>query len=502
VSAEKKLSDIAAEYASTVTLRDDDIRRITETLKSLKPGEYRTVVKITPSGSLQLRCTDAATLFYFRFSFDKSTDRVPIGEHDPRLPAKQRTPSGGRFSFTAALVRATAMAILHDQHRAQGGIRRFLQQESGKPTAVASSAALESVSSKQMVQPSAGVGPDSALQPDVSLSSLCTAYWDSLCKREAPSWRDAKNIMTKNVIVAHPGLAAEPAATVTARQIANILREMNESGRGRTGNKLRSFLRAAFNKAMTADTDPNVDEIFKRFRIEFNPVASIPPLAGVNRPDKRPLSLDELRCYWGSIQKLGGLRGAALRVHLFAGGPRIAQLCRLERKFIQGNQITLFDTKGRDTTPRSYALPLPKACSADLQVLIETGGRYAISEDGGLNPLYFSTLSRWAAEAVGDQIQNFQLKRVRSGVQTLFTQLGVPHEVSGRIQSHGLAGVVNRHYDGYDYVSEKQSALEKLWAAIVQPAQKSTRQRGSGRGRNPESFNSRGFVYRRGWSIR
>lgn len=95
------------------------------------------MVKIAPSGSLQLRRTETATLFYFRFSFNKSTDRVPIGEHDPRLPAKQRAPSGGRFSFTAAVVRATAMAILHDQLRAKGGIRPFLQQGAGKPTEVA-----------------------------------------------------------------------------------------------------------------------------------------------------------------------------------------------------------------------------------------------------------------------------------------------------------------------------------------------------------------------------
>jgi hypothetical protein len=45
--------------------------------------------------------------------------------------------------------------------------------------------------------------------------------------------------------------------------------------------------------------------------------------------DKRPLIADELRTYWKSIEKLPGLRGRCLRLHLLSGGQRIEQLVRL-----------------------------------------------------------------------------------------------------------------------------------------------------------------------------
>mgnify|MGYP003536414040 CR=1 FL=1 len=36
----------------------------------------------------------------------------------------------------------------------------------------------------------------------------------------------------------------------------------------------------------------------------------------------------------------------------------------------------------------------------------------------------------------------------------------------GRMQSHGLTGLQARHYDGHDYMAEKQRALEVLHASL------------------------------------
>jgi hypothetical protein len=51
------------------------------------------------------------------------------------------------------------------------------------------------------------------------------------------------------------------------------------------------------------------------------------------------------------------------------------------------------------------------------------------------------------------------LKRIRSGIETLLAAAGVPRDVRGHLQSHGLTGVQARHYDGHDYMSEKRQAL-------------------------------------------
>jgi len=76
-------------------------------------------------------------------------------------------------------------------------------------------------------------------------------------------------------------------------------------------------------------------------------------------------------------------------------------------------------------------------------------------------------LSAWAVQASTD-IPEFQAKRIRSGVETLLASVGVSTEIRGRLQSHGIAGVQARHYDGHDYMAEKRKALETLHKLINQ----------------------------------
>ena len=78
------------------------------------------------------------------------------------------------------------------------------------------------------------------------------------------------------------------------------------------------------------------------------------------------------------------------------------------------------------------------------------------------------TLAGWAHALVGEAIDGFQLKRIRSGVETLLAANGVSREVRGHLQSHGLTGVQARHYDGYDYMPEKRKAIEILVREVCQ----------------------------------
>ena len=71
-----------------------------------------------------------------------------------------------------------------------------------------------------------------------------------------------------------------------------------------------------------------------------------------------------------------------------------------------------------------------------------------------------TTLSAWAVEATA--LPDFQAKRIRSGVETLLACARISSDIRGRLQSHGIAGVQNRHYDGHDYMDEKRQALETL----------------------------------------
>ncbi len=62
----------------------------------------------------------------------------------------------------------------------------------------------------------------------------------------------------------------------------------------------------------------------------------------------------------------------------------------------------------------------------------------------------------------GGQIEAFEPKRLRSGIETALASLGIGREVRAQLQSHGLGGVQDRHYDDHDDTPEKRAALQAL----------------------------------------
>ena len=135
---------------------------------------------------------------------------------------------------------------------------------------------------------------------------------------------------------------------------------------------------------------------------------------------------------------------------------------RLRWADVRADSITIYDTKGRPGRgTRTHTVPIIKAAVRDLQAF-ERAGDHVFSTTKGVKPISGTTLSGWAAQVVGDAIEGFQLKRVRSGVETLLAANRISREIRGHVQSHGLTGIQARHYDGHDYMLEKREALDVL----------------------------------------
>jgi integrase len=295
-----------------------------------------------------------------------------------------------------------------------------------------------------------------------TLENLLTAYCDHQQAIGRKSHADARSIFNLHVVGAWPDVAKLPANTVTSEQVADMMRKVIQSGKGRTANKLRSYVRAAYQVAKASRSKASIPVAFKAFNVKSNPASDTEPDESANKADKNPLSGDELRMYWQGIKPIDGFPGALLRFHLLTGGQRLEQLVNLLTTDATADSITLYDGKGRPGKPaRPHTVPLTDDAAVALMEC-QPSGQYALSTDGGATHVSAATLSEWAMQA-GAGIEGFQTKRIRSGVETLLASARISADHRGRLQSHGISGVQARHYDGHDYMDEKRHALETLF---------------------------------------
>ena len=416
-------------------------------INGLQPGPFKTLLKIKPSGALQARKqANGATALYWRYSIGTTSERVLIGVYDSSAAPKSLEPTGKGYSIAAATRAAEALALEHHQHREEGG----------RPALMAAEKEAKSKAQAAKVE-----------AEKFTLNNLLTDYCDHLEALGRVAHKDARSIFKLHVLEAWPKIAALPANQVTGEQIADMMRRVIELGKARTSNKLRSYIRAAYQTAKAARSKASIPVRFKGYNVTHNPGADTEPDESANKADKRPLSAEELRSYWRAIKAAPGFRGAVLRLHLLTGGQRIEQLVNLRTENVTGDSIMLFDGKGRPgKPPRPHTVPLiPQAAAALLEC--QPQGIYAISTDKGVTHLAATTLSAWAVEASAQP--DFQAKRIRSGVETLLASARISSDIRGRLQSHGISGVQARHYDGHDYMDEKRQALETLHRLLDAP---------------------------------
>ena len=402
-------------------------------------GEGRLVARITADG----------TAFYFRHRHDGRNSALPLGtfsaDGSAGLTLRQ---ARDRAAELTGLLRA-GVADLHEH------LRR--EQE----TREAEARAAEAAARRAAEDAKRG-----------TLAQLCTAYADHLEREGKQSSRDVRSLFARHVVQADPALAARRAADLDPEALAGLIGRLVETGKGRTAGKLRSYLRAAFAIAAASHVDASVPLTFRTFGIRANPVASVPALARFNRARDRVLSATELGALLRRLDSMeDGQYRDALRLLLLAGGQRPTQLLRVRSADVDFDAltITLRDPKGRRSQPRLHVLPL----TAEALKIVQ---RRAVTRDGEnrlftCGPEVLSAVVAGISRemvAAGEARQAFQLRDLRRTAETLLAALGVSSDVRAQLQSHGLAGVQQRHYDKYSYAAEKRRTLERWRDHLVE----------------------------------
>ena len=429
-----------------------------EIINELVSGKFAKLGKITPSGSLEARKLTAGTMLYWRVTIGGKTERFPIGLYDKSAAIKSLKPTAKGFSIRAATRAAEVLAEAHHANLDSGGHRGLIEAKA-EATRKAAEAEAEAVRVAEAVK---------THEAKFTLKNMLNHYCDHLEVLGRRSHKDARSIFKIHVYDAWPQIATTPANQITGEQVADMMRRVLELGKGRTANKLRSYIRAAYQVALAARSKASVPLHFKDYRVTSNPGAETVPDESENKADKDPLSAEELRTYWQTIKPMTGFVGAVLRLHLLTGGQRIEQLVNLRTTDVTSTSFTLYDGKGRPgKAPRPQTVPLIALAAAAL-LDCKPQGTYALSTDGGITHLAATTLSHWAVDAAAN-IPGFATKRIRSGVETLLASARISTEIRGRLQSHGITGVQARHYDGHDYMEEKRHALDTLFSLLDAP---------------------------------
>jgi len=287
------------------------------------------------------------------------------------------------------------------------------------------------------------------LQGKLTLRALCVAYCEGLkAKGKIKSATDTMSAFRVHVFPTD--FAGKPAKEITSKDISQIIRKVFESGKERTAGILRNYLVAAYNSARKAPFDPKAISTLIPFDITSNPaeiIATIPVKRG-----ERHLSVAELKAYLSSLGN--SPVDLLLKVHLYSGGQRIAQLARATVKDYQPDTATLrlFDPKGKRAEPREHFIPLASKAEEILNSICQGEEKLFKSNEreAGARVAEIS-------KAIGKD--SFDMRDLRRTCETMLVSMGITKEIRAQLLSHGLGGVQDAHYDRHNYLNEKRNAL-------------------------------------------
>lgn len=383
----------------------------------------------TEAPRLAVRATPGSKSFIFESKLERQTIRRTIG--DVRA-----------WVLDDARMEARRLQTLVDQ----GVDPRELDREKAEEKARAK-AAKEAAREAERIE--------AERRKNYTLQALCNAYVNHLrSKGKTKSATDSKSAFRVHVVEAWPDVAALPAREVSSRQIAAIIRKVRESGKERTAGILRNYLTAAYNAARRAPFDSAMSSDMIQFEIESNP-SEIVPAIPVNRGD-RALNADELKTYMAELND--DAVGQFLRVALYTGGQRMAQLARAKVSDFdpETGTLRLLDPKGKRLKVREHFLPLgPKAI---------TIARRLVAQQKTADAKLFGASDRKAGDRISEisasmDGEPFNARDIRRTCETMLAGLGITKDIRGQLLSHGISGVQASHYDRHEYIDEKRNAL-------------------------------------------
>lgn len=257
----------------------------------------------------------------------------------------------------------------------------------------------------------------------------------------------------------------QTANTFTAEDFTVVLRPIYTRGSKSMADHMRGYISSAYNWAISSECDYR-NEAPKRFYVKTNPVSLIPTEPKV--VGNRWLSVDELREFWRWLHirephnkkaqhAVSESNQRALRL-LIITGQRVEMICRVNTSMFDGTCLEWQTTKNG----LPHVLPVPEQAKRELVRPNKHGWYFPMLttphehvKDGVLY-----SITRRFVDRSG--VEPFAPRDLRRTWKTLAGKAGISKEYRDLIQHHALTDVSARHYDRYEYLSEKQKGM-KIW---------------------------------------
>jgi len=306
-----------------------------------------------------------------------------------------------------------------------------------------------------------------------SFEDMLKSYTDSLTNQNTQ--KAVGNLFKRDVLNPFPVLATAKASDITVNHLVLILKRLFERNvttrHGKkldkkvttSGNRLRTYLSAAFNHAVKATNDPLKQD--KIFNVQLNPVLNIPKQTQFEHTQDRSLSIEEVKHLLTHIDKTRGVSvivAQAIKFLFYIGGQRPLQVLREDWSSYDYRRKTLLitDTKGRGSK-REYLTPLTPRAFSILDVLHTQDMPYPFTTNGE-SALRVETLLTAVQKYCKEyDVDKFTLRDIRRTSKNLMIDAGVNRETRNLIQNHGLTGVDFKHYDKHDHLPEKFAGMAK-----------------------------------------
>lgn len=433
------------------------------------------------AGRLFLRARPIGGYWVFRYTVDhgKRTS-IEIGGYSAN---KSDDAAGGAYTLPQARAKAADFATLL-KDSATRDIKAHLHALDAGRQAVRDAAAAQVHQAAEAVRRAS----------EYTLERLLGVYVEHLRKNGKPSAKSMTYLFRKHVSVAHPELARRPASSIKKTDAAVLVRALQNAGKHTAARHLRSYGQAAYSLAASAETNTSAPSEMIAFQIENNPFTPIKGLPGSNART-RTLSDAELSFVIRRLRACTTQGGKVVLAALYTGGQRPQQLLAAERNhwLADSGTLHLLDRKGKRMKPRDHFLPLvgeglalierqaedaaafyaklPEQQPVEYLYPVDRKGK-SHARLGAVGPLGVDVPSKvitkmsQAMIAAGEAREPFIMKDLRRTVNNLLFREDdegtVTEKCANRLMSHGLEGIVHKHYVTDQFRNELMHALRLL----------------------------------------